>query len=71
MIKGASLILGHFPSESIIIDLVKNKEFDQLDDLLADDYALYYYGVWVLIVVIGICVQYRNSKDKKKDKLLK
>jgi hypothetical protein len=73
IIKGASFILGHFPSESMVIDLIKNKEYEQLDDLLADDYAFYYYGVWLLIVIVGICVQYRNSdsKDKKKDKLLK
>lgn len=30
VIRGASLYIGHFPNESVIIDLIKNHEFDQL-----------------------------------------
>ena len=73
VIKGISLVLGHLPNESRIVDLVKKKEFDQLDEILNDDRALYYYLGWLVIIIIGVCVQYRNNKDekKKKDKLLK
>ena len=72
IIKGISLVLGHLPNESRIVDLIKKKEFDQLDEILKDDKALYYYLGWLIIVIIGVCVQYRNNKDeKKKNKLLK
>ena len=72
VIKGISLVLGHLPNESRIVDLIKKKEFDQLDEILKDDKALYYYLGWLIIVIIGVCVQYRNNKDeKKKNKLLK
>ena len=73
VIKGISLVLGHLPNESRIVDLIKKKEFDQLDEILNDDRALYYYLGWLVIIIIGVCVQYRNNKDekKKKDKLLK
>jgi hypothetical protein len=72
VIKGISLVLGHLPNESRIVDLIKKKEFDQLDEILKDDKALYYYLGWLVIIIIGVCVQYRNNKDKKKkDKLLK
>ena len=72
IIKGISLILGHLPNESKIVDLIKNKEFDQLDEILKDDRALYYYAGWLLIIVIGVIVQYKNNNEKKKkNKLLK
>ena len=73
VIKGISLVLGHLPNESRIVDLIKKKEFKQLDEILKDDRALYYYLGWLVIIIIGVCVQYRNNKDekKKKDKLLK
>jgi len=30
VVRGASLYIEHFPNESVIIDLIKNHEFDQL-----------------------------------------
>jgi hypothetical protein len=46
IIKGASLYIGHFPSESIIIDLIKYKEWDELDNV---DYFLFRY-------LLGMCM---------------
>jgi hypothetical protein len=33
IIRGASLYIGHFPNESVIIDLVEHKEWDQLSNV--------------------------------------
>jgi mannose/fructose/N-acetylgalactosamine-specific phosphotransferase system component IID len=33
VIRGASLYIGHFPNESVIIDLIEHKEFEQLQNV--------------------------------------
>ena len=35
VVRGASLYIGHFPNESVIFDLIKNHEFDQLKMVLS------------------------------------
>lgn len=33
VIRGASFYFGHFPNESIILDLIQNKEYEELDQV--------------------------------------
>lgn len=34
IVRGASFYIGHFPNESVIIDLIKNNEFNQLKTVI-------------------------------------
>lgn len=66
VVRGASLYLGHFPSESLIMDLVQHEEWDQLDDAF-DGYVYAYLSAWVLLAVGGILWQYKVNQDKSSD----
>lgn len=61
IVRGLSLIIGGYPSESIIIDLIKNHETEQIKEFL--NYKIYIYAVlFVILSVIGIFVQYKITK---------
>jgi len=71
IIRGASFVIGHYPNESQIIDLIKHKEWDQLKEI-RDFYVYLYYIAWILIAIIGTLVQFHligndDSKSKKSD----
>lgn len=34
IIRGASLYIGNFPSESVVLDLIQHQEWDQLDKVI-------------------------------------
>ena len=66
MIRGASLYIGSFPSESVVLDLIQHNELDQLDDMFGA--AIYgYLAAWVIISVFGLWWQYRSNKEKDND----
>lgn len=46
IIRGASLYLGHFPNENVIIDLIHHQEWEQLDRVKIF-YHLYIYKVFI------------------------
>jgi len=71
IIRGASFVIGHYPNESQIIDLIKHKEWEQLKEI-RDYYVYLYYMAWILIAVIGTLVQFHiiggdDSKAKKNE----
>ena len=56
IIKGFSFFCGHFPSESEIIELIKNREYDQLSQIMT--YHVYIYLIfWVILSVGGVVFQ--------------
>lgn len=68
-VRGMSFIIGGFPDESKIFDLVSEKEWDQLKEMITN-WALFYFVVWILIAVGGIVLQCKTDdgtkvKDKK------
>ena len=63
-IRGISLFGGHFPDEFTIADLINNKEYELLKDLLTW-HAYVYLSFIVIITVLSIIFQYKFNKDKK------
>lgn len=63
-VRGVSLVAGGFPSESLIIDLIKKQEFKEFDKILTGVvYA--YLGSWLVITIVAIVFQYWHNKDLK------
>ena len=62
LIRGSSLLAGHFPSEQTVIDLKERGETDQLKEILA--WRVY---VYLAFIVINIYIQFKLKK-KNKDK---
>ena len=66
MARGIGNVLGHYPDEALIIELIKNREFEQLAKF--QDYWVYaYLGGWLIISLIGIMVQCSCTKENDED----
>lgn len=62
VIRGFSFIFGGFPSESMIIDLIKNQEWKEFDNILTPVvYA--YLSVWLVLAIGAIFVQLKLNKE--------
>jgi len=68
IIRGISLYAGGFPNENYVIDLIVNKEYDTLKDVLGFIFYIYIVG-WIILFIIGIVVQNKlqKAKDNKQD----
>lgn len=64
--KGLSLVIGHWPDIQVIIDLLKNREYEQLKQM-RDAWLYGYLGGWLLLSIIGIIVQFKLNKSRKDD----
>lgn len=62
--QGLSFVIGHWPDIQVIIDLLKNREFEQLKQT-RDAWLFGYLGGWALLSVIGIFVQFHRNKSRK------
>ena len=59
---------GGFPSEAMIIDLIKRGEDETLKKLLTP--AVYgYLAGWLVLFIISIVVQYKTRTEEDKEKL--
>lgn len=65
-IRGISFWGGNFPSESLIMDLIQNEEWDQLKEILSPAVYAYLAG-WAILAVGGIIIQYKINVDKSDD----
>ena len=65
-VRGVSFCAGHYLDEGYIIDLLKNREFEQLKEI-RDSWTYAYLGSWILLSIIGLFVQCKN-KDKVRGK---
>ena len=66
VVKGISLYAGKFPSESLVIDYIKNKEWDSLKNLLTPVVYAYLGGL-VLLFILSIYYQYSANKELTDD----
>jgi len=66
LVRGISLFAGGFPDEQLIQDYMSKGEYDQLNKML--NWAAYlYFSAWIVLWIIGIIVQSKLNKEKKKD----
>ena len=65
IVKGISLYAGGFPNESYVIDLIKNKEFDTLNEVLTPIVYVYMVG-WLVLFLVGLAVQNKLRQDQEK-----
>jgi hypothetical protein len=66
IIRGISLYAGGFPDESYVIDLIRNEEYDQLQNVLKPIVYVYLVG-WLVLFVLGLFVQ-NKLKQEQDDK---
>merc|ERR1711957_97543 len=64
IIRGISFMAGGFPSETIVIDLIKREEDETLKALLTP--AVYgYFAGWVILFVLSLIWQFKQYNEKK------
>ena len=56
IIRGISLVVGHYLDEGLVIDLIKNKEWDQLKEMRSG-WTYAYLGSWIAFIVAGVFIQ--------------
>jgi hypothetical protein len=71
IIRGASFMIGGFPDEREVYDLGQKGEWDQMSDLLSG-YVYIYLGVFVVLSIVGMIIQFKyfyddEEKKEKKD----
>lgn len=64
--RGVSFIAGNYLDEGYIIDLLKNKEYEQLKEI-RDGWTYAYLGSWVILALAGTIIQCKH-KDKPTSK---
>merc|ERR1712032_540311 len=67
LIRGLSLMIGGFPSEGMVVDLIEKKEWEQLKLLLTNSVYMYLIGM-VICFFAGNIVQWVYFKDDKDEK---
>jgi hypothetical protein len=65
--RGVSLVAGNYLDEGLVIDLIKNKEWEQLKELRSP-WIYGYLGAWLLLGIIGTIVQCRYHRKDKNQK---
>ena len=61
-VRGISFIFGGFPSESIVMDLIKKQEWNELNKMLS--FVIYaYLSSWLILSCGSAYVQMRWNKD--------
>ena len=62
--RGITFIFGNYIDESQLVDMIKNKEYDQLDEL-SNGWVFAYLGVWVFLSLFGVyyqCIGHKKSQ---------
>ena len=70
VIRGISFVVGNYPNESQLFDLIKHEEWEQFEQI-SNKYVYLYLGGWILLSIIGIIVQYNHYSDDKEEKKYK
>lgn len=65
VMRGISLVAEHYLDESLAIDLLKNKEWDELKKFRSS-WIYAYLGTWIILSVVGTYYQWKHKDDKKK-----
>jgi len=66
--RGVSLIAGNYFDEGLLIDLIKNQEYDQLKEI-RDGWVFGYLGAWAILTVVGIFVQCKHFRSSNSGKV--
>jgi len=61
-------MIGGFPSEAMIIDLINRGETETLEKLLTPEVYGYLAG-WLVLFIISLVVQYKTRTEEDKEKL--
>ena len=72
VMRGVSLVAGNYLDETMTIDLIRNKEWDQLEELRTP-WIYAYLGSWLVLSFVGTIIQcryHRQDKAKNQDALL-
>ena len=64
VMRGISFVAGNYLDEGYVIDLLKNKEFEQLDEI-RNGWIYAYLACWIILSIVGIYVQCKNKKEKE------
>ena len=67
VMRGISLVAKNYLDEALVIDLIKNKEWDELKDMRSG-WVYAYLGIWIVLSIVGICYQWKNKDNKNKSK---
>ena len=62
--RGVALIFGNYIDETQFVDLIKNREFEQLKELRSG-WVYAYLGLWLILAIFGIYYQCYGYKKKK------
>lgn len=68
MIRGFSFIFGSFPSENLIIDLIRREEYEELKNVL-NGIVYVYLVFWMLLSVGSAIVQFRFNRELEDEDL--
>ena len=63
--RGVSLVAEHYLDEGLIIDLIKEKEWDQLNEM-RDGWTYAYLGSWLALTIVGLYFQCKQGKNSNK-----
>ena len=66
VMRGISFVAGHYLDEGLVIDLIKNNEFEELKNM-RDNWIYAYLGTWIVLSIAGVYYQCKN-KDKSQSK---
>lgn len=68
VMRGISLVAKNYLDEALVIDLIKNKEWEELKDM-RNQWIYAYLGTWIILSVAGIYYQckHKDKKNKSKD----
>merc|ERR1711957_3667 len=67
LIRGISLMVGGYPTEGMVMDLIERKEWEQLKLLLTNSVYMYLIGM-VIFFFAGNIIQWVYFKDEKDEK---
>ena len=62
--RGVSLVAGNYLDEGMVIDLIKNKEWEQLKELRSV-WVYAYLGSWAALAIVGTIIQCRYHRKEK------
>ena len=68
VIRGFSFLFGNFPSESLIIDLIRKEEYEELKNII-NGIVYVYLVFWIILSVGSAFVQFRINREVEDEDL--
>lgn len=64
-VRGLSIVIGRYPDEGLIINLIRKKEFNQLERVFGPSFYFYLAGI-VALMIVGIIIQFMFKPGDEK-----